>query len=258
MSEGVLIIGYGRAGKRHEGYARRFGLIPYIYDPILKPDNDIDQYLNNAKITRAVIASPPDTHLDYINQCLEAGLKVLCEKPLCGFGQLEEAKRLPKDAKVMVAYNYRYHDRLQSIIRSSEKVNMRCKQYRHPMPEWGLLLDHCSHDLDICQMVAAQDIEIVKCNHSYLTAPWGQEEKWIITLNVGEIIGVVTSDQSQSRIALLETDDKMIDIDPNPRMFENMWADFLGGYFDAAENRGLRQAIRTQKLLEDCQNALGR
>jgi predicted dehydrogenase len=134
----------------------------------------------------AVIATPPDLHLAQIRQCLDTDLPVLCEKPLCGLGQLDQAKALlnhPHADKVMVAYNYRFHPKLQGVRRIPTYFT--CWQDR-VLPEWGLLLDHCSHDLDILRQLCGE-IEIKKAEHN----PRGnldydkQREMWVIIAQVG-------------------------------------------------------------------------
>lgn len=239
-----LIIGYGRAGRRHNDMLKELGFEGLAYDPFVFPhDESLTAYLKSANF--AVIATPPDLHLQQIRQCLDAGLPVLCEKPLCGLGKLEEARELlahPNAGKVMIAHNYRYHPGLRHAVTSGYKpFLMRCQQSRL-LPEWGLLLDHVSHDLDILRMFYP-DFGIREAYHQKSN-----------TLDVWTIFGdAVVQEEVNTyvteRIARLYClDGHIVDIDPDPAMFTAMWAAFLAGTYEPS----LAEAIKTQELLEKC------
>ena len=198
----------------------------------------------------AVICTPPDLHLSQIRQCLDAGLPVLCEKPLCGLGQLAEAEALlghPNAGKVMVAFNYRFHPKLQAPNGIPEL--MVCRQQRD-LPAWGLLLDHCSHDLDIIRSQAGGfEVTSASYHNSHGRQWWtieGQAQGQPVMIE--EWVG-----PTPTRIAKLAYADKIIDLDPDPAMFREMWAAFLRGEYKP----GLAEAIETQKLLERCQELAG-
>lgn len=264
-----LIVGYGRAGKRHGKMLDELGIGWVFCDPniehppgtgrisweVIQENLDILRY----DYDFAVIATPPDLHLSQIRQCLDAGLAVLCEKPLCGLGQLEEAESLlahPNASKVMVAYNYRY---LPSLIQARGKVPqwMTCYQDRE-LPEWGLLLDHVSHDLDILRFLCG-DIDIQSAQ--YLPpgsfAHDARRQMWEIMVKVSglpewqqsvvrlrESVGTYTE-----RKARLEYEDGgELDIEADPVMFRDMWESFLSGQ----SMPWLGDAIETQRLLEKC------
>lgn len=272
----VLIVGYGRAGKRHAALAKGLGLQVYVYDPNLPRKPYIDSYHNCMYrdysefleqqwffpgFDYIIICTPPDLHLKQISHFLEIGAKaILCEKPLCAIGQLDEAKTLPPDAPVMVAYNYRYHPKLVAVKGKIDSFNMYCEQYRIDLPEWGLLLDHCSHDLDIVRMVTSSDINIISAKEKFMedTLSYVRETLhcWEIETCQGFIMESITNSETKPREAQLlypypvieVHQPKRIDIDPDPVMFSAMWQAFLAGdyYPDLAE------AIKTQELLEQC------
>lgn len=242
----VLIIGYGRAGKRHGNVITEFGFESLTYDPFVFPHQNEELLADSIKSADfAVIATPPHLHLRQIRQCLEAGLPVLCEKPLCGLGQLEEARELlthPNADKVMIAYNYRYHPGLiEAAMDGRKPFLMRCQQSRI-LPAWGLLLDHVSHDLDILRMFYP-DFDIREAYH--------QKNN---TLDVWTLFGdAVVQEEVNTyiteRIARLYClEGHIIDIDPDPAMFTAMWAAFLAGKYEPS----LAQAIKIQELLEKC------
>lgn len=261
MTKSVLIIGYGRAGKRHAKMAKEgFGLEPYIYDPytsksvmysdgfsvIYHAPKDI---LPQADYSYTVIATPPDSHLRYIRLCLDNDLPVLCEKPLCAIGQLDKAKALlnhPNADKVMVAYNWRYHPKLVEVKNQFKSgLFLDCSQYRNDLPEWGLLLDHCSHDLDILRFVTSDELEVE--NVQYHIGNRGQE--WNIILSGFNTIREMVTHQASKRLAnLYYNRDRFIELNLDPQMFVDMWQAFLNGNYGP----GLEEAIKTQELLEAC------
>jgi predicted dehydrogenase len=265
----ALVVGFGRAGKRHaqqldsldiewsivESNWRqipdfnnmRYANIPNIYYP-LSPD-----LFTIETFDFAVIATPPDLHLEQIRQCLDTGLPVLCEKPLCALGQLAEAEALldhPNADKVMVSYNYRYSPTLKQLLTRQETPDlMYCSQYRQ-LPAWGLLLDHVSHDLDILRWLTGGIDEILLAKHTTTT----EAESWRVLMRVGSKCiyldeEVVTQPGARRTATLAYTDTlETVDIDPDPVMFTDMWQAFLNGSYYP----NLKEAIETQKLLEEC------
>lgn len=277
-----LIIGYGRAGKRHGKLLDELGIEWMFCDPFLGERHpkyiglrffaegvtlqDILQSPARWKnhFDFAVIATPPNLHLSQIRQCLDAGLPVLCEKPLCGLGELAEAEELlqhPNADKVMVSYNYRFHPKLTTPngpLRQTQDAAstgsgrslpemLVCRQQRDSLPDWGLLLDHCSHDLDIMRSQVGGQLEITSASHNRR----GGFEWWDI---IGQAQGHEISIEewvgpSKQRIAKLAFSDHIIDIDADPAMYKAMWQAFLSGRYEP----GLAEAIETQRLLERCQ-----
>lgn len=256
MTESVLIIGYGRAGKRHKDQAEALGLEPFAYDPWVFPHQGrelLESFLAEGLATHAVIATPPDSHLDYIRLCLDAGLPVLCEKPLCALGQLDEAKTLldhPQIYRLMIAYNWRYHPKLKQSQKSfTNGLFLDCWQFRDNLPDWGLLLDHCSHDLDILRFAATEDITIEEAYH-YQSK---NMQTWEIMTSAGRIRESVTYVESKRIANLYYAPGRFIELDPLPEMYADMWKAFLRGDY----RPGLLEAIKTQELLEKCHHLNG-
>lgn len=279
-----LIVGFGRAGKRHAKMLDELGIAWGAVDPnypleLDSPgcmyrcaDFDYTMFYDARRFDFAVIATPPDLHLQQIRQCLDAGLSVLCEKPLCGLGQLAEAEALlahPNAHKVMVAYNFRHHPKLIEAHKYNKYLKaditgfypkppkwMTCWQDRD-LPDWGLLLDHVSHDLDILRFLCG-DITIENAKY-YPVGSFAQDTRrqmWEITVKVPGLPeweeGRVRLRESvgtyADRRAKLEYEDGgELDIDADPVMFRDMWESFLGGEYYP----GLAEAIETQRLLED-------
>ena len=187
----ALIIGYGRAGRRHGATLDRLGIEWDYYDPYVSigdayyrkggfisqnPANCLEVAIK-IKYAFAIIATPPSLHLSQIQACLNVGLPVLCEKPLCALGQLGEAEAMlehPLSHRVMMAQNYRFHPTLVAIKRSQELWEQlggqwACfsDQHRTDIPEWGLLLDHVSHSVDILLWLSGMEtLEVSRATHS--------------------------------------------------------------------------------------------
>lgn len=262
----ALIVGFGRAGKRHSKQLDSLDIEWSIVEPNRRqiPDFKDMRYANIyyplepelftvETFDFAVIATPPDLHLAQIRQCLDAGLPVLCEKPLCGLGQLAEAEKLldhPNADKVMVGFNYRFHPTLKRLLTCQQTPDLLyCSQYRQ-LPEWGLLLDHVSHDLDILRWLTGGIDEILGVRHITTT----EAEAWRVLMRVGSkcvyLDEEVVSQPGAKRVATLAYLESLdtIDIDPEPQMFSDMWQAFLSGNYYP----DLKEAIETQRLLEEC------
>lgn len=262
----AIIIGYGRAGKRHEKYLKAAGVEVDIYDPILfQHTPDLGKFLEYG-YDIAVIATPPYLHLAQIKQCLEHGVKaILCEKPLCDFGQIEEAKNLLRyhgEAwRVGVSFNYRWHPWLAHAYKVREawqntdaEWTLYSRQYRADLPEWGLLLDHCSHGLDTLRWLGGE-VSIETATHYT-----GEPERWILTGSAGtrkftmveEVWRTASATSRESFVrgpisTVFTAEAHDVDV-----MYKTMWKAFLEHYaMGTAFPVGLDEAIKTQRLLEE-------
>jgi len=279
MTDKVLIVGYGRAGRRHESVANAFGLKVFTADPLAKADyHSLGDAAMDHDFDIVIIATPPRTHISLSLFALIRGAWVLCEKPLCENRQINEAKGMRANQplfvnRLAIAYNYRFHPSLTAMAysRYHEKFNhgnswaIYCKQSR-VLPEWGLLLDHVSHDVDILrdqtERYYGQSSKIIVTevmHHKSL----GIERYRIIGKienvdNVNFLIDeTVTDDPSVDRQAVICSPFGCLDITPNPAMHIAMWQDFL----DARAGKGKRSlrfhlssAISTQEILRDIED----
>jgi hypothetical protein len=131
---------------------------------------------------------------------------------------------------------------------------MLCAQNRE-LPEWGLLLDHCSHDLDIISSLSRQRarLKIVKAKHIIEL----DAETWEIVCEAGDET-VLIKEQVGPRFyyrkaSIVYDNGKVIQIDPAPVMFYNMWKAFLGG--DYYPN--IMESLETQILLQEAMDYAG-
>lgn len=81
--------------------------------------DDHRQLLSNESIDGVVIAAPPQTHMDLIADCLDAGMRfVFCEKPLTINRAETDAIRRQAHAAgaiVLEGFMYRYHPQIAAV-----------------------------------------------------------------------------------------------------------------------------------------------
>ena len=261
----VIIVGYGSAGKRHEKAARSRGLSVVTVDPdhTKKPLMfDYAHAFRAFKPQMVVVATPPDNHLEIIEAALQVTPYVLCEKPLCGHGQIEWAKAIVETyphQKVNVAHNYRYHKGIREFIESGLEFfnfNMICKQHRKNKPSWGYLLDHVSHDVDIMRMLIGSDVELTGAEHVYGN-DWTLWSVGFKSQNQSFTISDAVTKDEVDRVAGIhcynsgEKDGFFIDIDADPMMYELMWDNFVVAHsIDGEVDIPMQDAIITQEILD--------
>ena len=135
---------------------------------------DGKEALGTAKADVAVVAVPPADHLEVLINCLNAGLHLLCEKPITA--TWEEAVRIaaaskarPKQ-KFMIAQTRRWSDHIQALKRTLESgrigkisfINVDHRVHnRHP--GWRQELDHpvledmAVHHFDAIRFLTGED-----------------------------------------------------------------------------------------------------
>lgn len=260
MAKKCLIIGYGRAGHRHTEAAQGYGLEVYTVDP----DEDVNanflslgEAIASFRWDYAVIASPPDCHLEQLETLLSYGVAVLCEKPLCAMGQMKRMTQvlhydLRQSSKAMVAYNYRYHPVLTAtpplplIVEGQSVINLIASHTRD-LPLWGLLLDHVSHDIDIIRAVYGNIEAIESALHEvdYLSDSWritGRVVRGHIPFYISETVYQPDPPTKTARSLLLNG----VQISADPLMFKLTWDAFM----DANFHPSLFDALLTQRVLE--------
>ena len=245
----ILVIGYGRAGQRHASMLQQIGYEIGTADPYAAADwSDWLVAINACSWDGVVIASPPRHHLAQLWSCVAHNLPTLCEKPLCGLGQYEAACELPRDARIMVAYNWLYN---QSVLDYKVDVMQRppgsfgfFAEQARVIPEWGLLLDHVSHDISILDHVSGGITGVSGAHYfeDYNVKAWqvrGKTAGGDFTLTER----VYTPEEPVVRTSRIND----VDLVPEQEMFWNLLNAFLkGNYYP-----NLQDALRYQYWLEE-------
>ena len=286
-----ILVGYGRAGKRHDKLLQARGYLPAIVEPNIEQLDTVQGYdlVTGTEISEqgekkgfggilrkssrrhffaltsalsadqwafAVICTPPDQHLQQIEMCHDNNLVVLCEKPLCGFGQLDQARKHMGTTHItMVAYNYRFNPDLQAYkvgqIDPQRGVRIFSSVYRDAQPSWGYTLDHVAHALDnLIWKFGRLTVETARTTETptkYLTLVYGSfvQGGWF---KIHEEVRKSPCD----RVVWMGDDRVQVPITANPLMFENMWDHFLEA-LEKGESfyPGPQEALETQEALED-------
>jgi predicted dehydrogenase len=108
----ALILGYGRAGKRHAKLLQKRGIDVDIYDKNLPEYSTVNSDLPRG-YDFCVITTPPSAHLEALRSCMQYEVPVLLEKPLCGF--FEGFADVIHYKKASICFNYRYHPAVQAL-----------------------------------------------------------------------------------------------------------------------------------------------
>lgn len=265
----VLIVGYGRAGKRHAKLLRQFmptcqivAVDPVDTDDDVKYADVVDALRDEKNIEIAVIATPPDDHLDSIDRCVSSGVKaIMCEKPLCGFGQLRRARTMQHLKNVCVAYNFRWHSELLRGLTAERNGKNEwiafSDQYRPPLPKWGHLLDHFGHTADLLTLLAGNLLlhNVTHCTY-VLNDGFKTSEVLMIdghtTGGAPVIIMDIVRTQPVIKRAYIRGPIGELDFREPGDMFTKMWIAFLYAHArNVPFNLNIKEAMYAQELLEE-------
>lgn len=137
-----------------------------------KPTDDLDAVLSDPAVDAVVIATPTDTHVEYIEAAAAAGKAIYCEKPLDQ--SLERVDRALAALKAhpvpfMLGFNRRFdpdNAMLHKAVRSGEigALNMLMSWSREPAPppidyvraSGGYFVDATIHDIDLLCWIAGE------------------------------------------------------------------------------------------------------
>lgn len=111
MNKKILIVGYGKIGKRYLSILKKKKNIePIIFTRNIiktKKIKFINDYKELNKINGAIIATPVNTHFKYTKFFLEKNIPVLLEKPIASqLKQANELKILSQKRKTSLIINY--------------------------------------------------------------------------------------------------------------------------------------------------------
>ncbi len=123
----IGIIGYGFMGSTHARVLKTIDEVEIVAVADLSPEarrraakelprakiyDDAEKLIRDKDVEAVIIATPPDTHVDYLIKSVVEGKHVLVEKPLApSFSHLEKLLDLeiPDNIVVMSGFSLRYH-----------------------------------------------------------------------------------------------------------------------------------------------------
>lgn len=249
----ALVIGLGRAGKRHRLMLDTMGVQTTGVD--LCETVEAEYHLPDSALAArcyslAVICTPPASHLEGIEACLSHNIpKIVCEKPLCGIGQLRRASELAQ-YNITVTYNYRWHPAVAagqvSPVAGGKWVCF-SSQHRPQIPLWGLALDHLPHTVDLLRFLSGRYVKLTALDVV-------SERDGSVHLDAAGQVGdnpVTIFDNvaphPTRRRSFIETPAGRITLDVTNMMFVNMWRDILRANEPPV---AVYDAIATQVVIE--------
>lgn len=134
--------------------------------------DDLDAVLADAAVDAVVIATPTNTHVDYIEAAARAGKPIYCEKPLDqSLERVDRAMSALHDHPVpfMLGFNRRFdpdNAMLREAVKNGEvgRLNMLMSWSREPSPppieyvrvSGGYFVDATIHDIDLLCWIAGE------------------------------------------------------------------------------------------------------
>jgi myo-inositol 2-dehydrogenase/D-chiro-inositol 1-dehydrogenase len=211
----IGVIGAGRIGIVHSGSVNDTAgaELVVVVDAIeesaaklagqygAKHTTNIDDIFTKGDVDAIIVGSPTPTHVDLINRSIDAGIHVLCEKPVdLDINRANTIKDKVANSKtnVSIAFNRRYDPNFAAVyarVKAGELGNLEqlVLTSRDPAPppqayiavSGGIFRDQVIHDLDIARYFVHFDdhlpIHNQKCEQtlnahstifSTVTQPW--------------------------------------------------------------------------------------
>lgn len=135
------IIGCGKIAPRHAAEAEKYGQLVAVCDIVKDRADDLAQQFSStacydidnflkSQLDLVAVCTPNGLHADHSIKALEAGMHVLCEKPLCistldGLKMMDAARK--NDRKLFVVKSTRYNPALialKNLIESGRLGNL--------------------------------------------------------------------------------------------------------------------------------------
>ena len=212
-SLGIALLGTGRMA---EVYGPKINVHPgmrleVIYNPRMSSAqaaaalhggralDDLDKVLSDPLVDAVVIATPTDTHVDYIERVARAGKPIYCEKPLDQ--ALESVDRaigvLAKHpVPFMLGFNRRFDPDVAALRRSVKageigRINMLMSWSREPAPppieyvraSGGYFVDATIHDIDLmCWIAGERPVEVFAAGACIFEPEIGAEGDFDLTM----------------------------------------------------------------------------
>jgi myo-inositol 2-dehydrogenase / D-chiro-inositol 1-dehydrogenase len=206
---GIALLGTGRMA---EVYGPKINAHPglsleFVYNPQFssaeraaslyggQPMDDLGMVLSNPAVDAVVVATPTDTHVDYVERAARAGKAIYCEKPLDQtLDRVDRAIAVLRDHPVpfMLGFNRRFDPEnaaLQQAVRTGEigEITFLMSTSREPAPppieyvrtSGGYFVDGVIHDIDLMCWIAGERPARVYAAGSCLVDPAiGAEGDW--------------------------------------------------------------------------------
>lgn len=224
----IAVIGAGRIGFVHSGNvaALKGARLEYIVDPIpasasriaelhgCKTSSDPIEVLNSGEIDAVIIGSPTPTHLPLLEAAIDAGVHVLCEKPIDL--HIENIDRLREkinksDRLVAIGFNRRMDPhylslkervsrgeigQIEQIISISRDPNPAPREYI--AVSGGIFRDMTIHDFDMARNFIPNIVEVTATgtnSFSDYIKTEGDFDNISVTLkgSQGEIVTIINS-----------------------------------------------------------------
>ncbi len=225
------LIGAGRIGVVHAGSINdtRGVDLAWISDPVgeaaemlgtqygAKVTADPYEVINSGDVDAILIASPTPTHVELLEAGIDAGLHVLCEKPIdLDIARVDELRDKANSAKTKVAlgFNRRFHPQFESINKRVEAGEIGVLEQliilsRDPAPagkgylqvSGGIFRDMTIHDFDMARYFVPEIVEVTAVGANVFSddiREIGDYDSTNITLrgSRGELITIVNSRHS--------------------------------------------------------------
>ena len=186
----IGLIGAGRIGIVHAGSINdtKGAELTWVCDPFVENAQKLgDQYgakvsadpmevINSGEIDAILIASPTPTHVDLLSAGIDAGLHVMCEKPIdLDINRVEALRDKVNNAKVNVTlgFNRRFHPQFETInrrVKAGEIGNIEqlviTSRDPGPAPQsyiavsGGIFRDMTIHDFDMARYFIPRIVEV--------------------------------------------------------------------------------------------------
>lgn len=151
----VALFGLGSIGARHASNLKALGHEPVVIDTDPKRAKHRTLSAQCGQLDAAIIATPAETHLGLLRECIAWGLPVLVEKPLGRVEDLEALRALRPIKPAMVGYQLRFHPeirRIQPLLSPAAAGVLRCADDARTWPGSagrGEFLLEFSHEIDL-------------------------------------------------------------------------------------------------------------
>ena len=185
------ILGAGRIGKVHAATIAKSSKakVVFIADAMPKAAVElaksvgaevasVEDIIKSKNVDAVLIATPTDTHADYIELAARAGKAILCEKPVSlSVARIEKCLKVVEKtkAKLMIGFNRRFDPNFANLEQRIRKGDIGAVELvtvisRDPGPppvdyikrSGGLYRDMMIHDFDMARFLAGEEFVVVQ------------------------------------------------------------------------------------------------